>query len=185
MPVTTLIIRATIGFTLLLLGGCATVPDNIASPVPGPGLREVRANPADHTGAQVRWGGTISAVSNLKAHTVVTVVARPLTRRGEPLADRPALGRFFAEVGRFLDPEEYRSGRRITVVGRFTGIRQSKIDEYLYDYPVVRVQHLYMWPEYARRDPYRTRPLYHPFPYWWDPYWRHYHGYMHYPWYYY
>lgn len=181
MPVT----RLAIGIALLMLGGCASVPDNIASSAPGPGVRDVRARPADHAGANVRWGGTISAVSNLKDRTVVTVVARPLTRRGEPLADRPALGRFFAEVDRFLDPEEYKTGRRITVVGRFTGIRQSKIDRYLYDYPVVRVQHLYMWPEYPERDRYRARRYYDPFPYWWDPYWPHYRGYGRYPWYYY
>lgn len=176
--------RLTICVAAVVLGGCSSVPEHIRSPVPGPDVREARANPENYAGATVRWGGTISQVNNLENRTVITVVARPLTRSGEPRSDSSALGRFFAEVGRFLDPEEYKSGRRITVVGRFTGIRPSKIGQYVYDYPVVRVQHLYTWAEYTGPDPYRAGPYYRPFPYWYDPYWRPYHGYMHYPWYY-
>lgn len=177
--------RLIIGIAAVVVGGCASIPENISTPVPGPDVREVRADPGRYTGARVRWGGTISEVKNLEDRTVIAVVARPLARNGEPLGGEAALGRFFAEVGRFLDPEEYKTGRRITVVGRFTGIRQSRIDEYLYDYPVVQVEHLYLWREYARRDPYPMGPYYRPFPYWYDPYWRHYHGYMYHPWHYY
>lgn len=167
-----------------ILGGCTSIPDDIRSPAAGPLFQEVRTAPGDHIGATVRWGGTISEVSNLEDRTVIAVVARPLTRSGEPLADQRALGRFYAEVERFLEPEEYRSGRRITVVGPFTGIRSAKIDQYLYDYPVVRVRNLYMWQEYAERDPYLHGPYYRrPYPYWHDPYWPHYRGFMHYPWY--
>lgn len=170
-------------FAAAILAGCASVPDDIKSPAPGPRLQEVRAAPEDHIGATVRWGGTISEVSNLEDRTVIAVVARPLTRSGEPLANERPLGRFFADVERFLDPEEYRSGRRITVVGPFTGIRPAKIDQYLYDYPVVRVQNLYIWQEYTARDPYLPGPYHRPYPYWHDPYWPHYRGFMHYPWY--
>lgn len=180
MPATRLIV----GIAAVMLGGCASIPEDISAPVPGPGVREVRADPGGYTGTRVRWGGTISEVSNRESRTVITVVARPLTRKGRPRGDESALGRFFAEVGQFLDPEEYESGRRITVVGRFTGIRPSNIDQYVYDYPVVQVQHLYLWREYARRDPYRIGPYYRPFPYWRYPYPRHYHGLMHHPWYY-
>lgn len=164
-------------------GGCASVPENISTPIPGPDIREARGDPDAHAGARVRWGGTISDVSNLKDRTVVTVVARPVTGRGEPLGDEPAVGRFLAVVERFLEPEEYRAGRRITTVGRFTGIESSKIDQHVYDYPVVQVENLYLWREYAERG-----PRYHdPYPYWHYPYYpwhRHYlHGFSRHPWY--
>lgn len=180
MPVT----RVIIALALAALAGCASVPSSISTPVPGPDVRAVLNDPGRYTGAKVRWGGTIAGVTNLADRTVVTVVARPLTGDGEPLGDRPALGRFFAEVDRFLEPEEYRSGRRVTVVGRYVGIRQSKIDQYVYDYPVVQAQNLHMWREYAERRPYRAWPSYRSYPYWYDPYWSRYHGFMHYPWYY-
>lgn len=166
---------------VLALGGCATVPETISTPVAGPDVREARANPAAHTGTTVRWGGTISEVTNLEDRTVITVVARRLSNRGEPSGDDRAIGRFLAEVDRFLEPEEYEAGRRVTVVGRFTGIRQQKIDEYVYDYPVVQVSDLYLWEEYVQpRDPW---PHYCP-PSWRYPYsWRdRYYGFRHHPW---
>ena len=166
----------------LILGGCTSVPKNISTPVPGPDAREARANPAAHAGSMVRWGGTISDINNLERRTVITVVARPISRRGEPRGDEKAVGRFLAEIDRFLEPAEYGAGRRITVVGRFTGIRSKRIDQYVYDYPVVRVRDLYVWEEYVeRRDRYHR---YHCPPFWRYPYsWRHrYYGFHHYPW---
>lgn len=174
----------TLAFVALMLGGCSTIPETISTPVDGPTVNEARADPRANAGRRVRWGGTVSEVSNLAQRTVITVVSRPLTGSGEPLADRAAQGRFLAEVGRFLDPEEYKSGLRITVVGRFTGIRQDRIGEYLYDYPVVQVQHLYTWREPVPRSRYRDWPYYRPWPYWHDPYWPYHRGYPHYPWYY-
>lgn len=168
----------------LLLGGCASIPENIRTPVPGPSVAEVRAHPASHTGQKVRWGGTISNVQNLEKRTVITVVARPLTRKGEPLADRASTGRFLADVNGFLDPEVYKAGRRVTVVGKLGGIRSQKIDQYVYNYPVVRADAVHLWREYVRPEPYPYDPW--PFydPFWPYPYYHHFHGYPYYPWYY-
>lgn len=172
-------------FAAGLLGGCATAPESIRTPVPGPEVREVRADPVPHMGEKIRWGGTIGGVRNLENRTVITVVARPTTRNGEPLGEEPSTGRFLAEVDRFLDPEEYKAGRRITIVGHVTEIRPLTIDQYVYDYPVVRVQAMYLWKEYTRRDDryrYYPWPYYDPFrPY---PYYPPFPGYPYRPWYY-
>ncbi len=155
----------------MALGGCAAVPENISTPVPGPDVREVRANPDAHTGKTVRWGGTISGIENLENRTVITVVARRITSKGEPRDDQASIGRFLAEVDRFLEPEEYKPGRRITVLGRVAGIRPSTIDRYIYEYPVVRVENLYIWEEYARyREPYPYYRWPYRYPYWRYPY---------------
>lgn len=172
----------------LAVYGCASVPETITTPVSGPDVRQVRTNPDRHVGERIRWGGTITEVKNLQDRTVVTVVARRTTRRGEPLGDEPSTGRFLLEVNRFLDPEEYKTGRQITVVGTISEIRSGKIDQYAYDYPVVRAEDLYLWAEYVRRrDPY-------PYPYYgwpyYDPFWghpwhrNHLYGFGHYPWHY-
>lgn len=167
----------------LLIGGCASIPENIRTPVPGPNVAQVRANPGPHMGQKVRWGGTISAVSNLENRTVITVVDRPITRSGEPLADERSTGRFIAEAKGFLDPDVYKPGRRITVVGHISGIRSSKIGEYVYDYPVVQADALYLWQEYTKPEPYPYP--YYPWPYY-DPFWPYpyYHRFPGYPWYY-
>lgn len=159
------------------LGGCAGVPETIRTPAPGPDVREARADPDAHTGSVVRWGGTISGIQNLENRTIITVVARRLSGRGEPQSDSASIGRFLAEADRFLEPQEYQSGRRITVVGRFTGIREDRIDQYVYEYPVVQVNNLYLWEEYTRYrepDPFWDWP--YRYPYWHYPYsWRHRH----------
>jgi len=160
----------------LLLAGCATAPEPIRTPLQGPEVQQVRADPGAWVGSRVRWGGTIAGVENFEDRTIITIVARPLSRRGEPYGDRRAAGRFMAEFRRFLDPEEYRQGRRITVVGRFIRIRQAPIDEYVYDYPVVESESLYMWTDYEPRRRYYDWPYYRRHPYWYDPFWPHYHG---------
>ncbi|MBS1269684.1 MAG: Outer membrane protein slp [Gammaproteobacteria bacterium] len=168
-----------------MLGGCTAIPRNISTPIAGPDVREVRDNPEAHIGKRVRWGGTISDIENLENRTVITVVARRITRKGEPLADTPSTGRFLAETERFLDPEEYKSGRRLTVKGRITGTRSSKIDQYLYTYPVVTTENPYLWEDYVGRDPYpHDRPYYYPYgSYRYPWHHRHFHGFSHYPWY--
>lgn len=160
----------------LASGGCATIPEAISTPVAGPTIQEVRAHPQSRIDKKVRWGGTVVEMRNLKSSSEVTVVARPLSDAGEPLGDRASTGRFIAVIDGFLEPEEYQSGRRITVVGRIDGTRTSKIGEYVYDYPVVQARHLYLWPAYVERqmDPYPY--WYHNDPFWnpfWDPFWPH------------
>lgn len=175
-----IIYRLALFLAALAVGGCASVPGNISTPVAGPEVREVRADPQAHIGRMVRWGGTIAEVRNLENQTVVTVVARPTTRKGEPLGGEPSTGRFMIEADLFLDPEEYEAGRRITAVGRFAGIRSAKVGQYAYDYPVLSATDLHLWQEYARRE----YPPYYYDPYWYHPYpWRYpyFHGH---PWYY-
>lgn len=166
----------------LVIGGCASIPENIRTPVAGPSVAQVRADPGPHMGQQVRWGGTISGVQNLEKMTVITVVARPISRKGEPLAGRASTGRFLAEATGFLDPAVYEPGRRITVVGHITGIKPQKIDQYVYKYPVVRADAVHLWAEYVRPDPnpYDPWPFYDPF--WPNPYYHHFYGYPYYPW---
>jgi len=167
----------------LAMAGCASVPDTISTPVEGPYVSEARSDPQAHTGARVRWGGTISDVRNLEDRTVLTVVARPITRRGEPIEGNTSTGRFLAEVDRFLDPAVYEEGRRVTAVGRFTEIRSLPIDEYIYDYPVVRAGDLYLWEDYVRSTPRYPAPYYHRYghryhyPFWHFPH----HGFHRYP----
>jgi len=165
----------------LLLAGCASIPEAVRTPVDGPTVPAARADPQTHSGVEVRWGGTISDVENLEDRTFLTVVARPVTRRGEPLGEQASTGRFLAEFDRFLDPDVYRPGRRVTVVGRFTGIRPASIDQYIYDYPLVHGRDLHLWEDYVRPAPRYPRPYYHRYPYWHYPY----AGFHRYPWWWY
>jgi outer membrane lipoprotein len=164
---------------LLLLAGCASpVPVMIRTPPASPlSLAEVQRAPEDHTGRQVRWGGTILSVENRARSTVVILLARPLDADGEPRADADARGRFMAEIVGFVDPAELPVDRRLTVAGSITGVRVQDVGEYPYQYPVVAATARWLWPEEAPLPPYFGYPYYDP---WFSP-WYGWYGYG--PWY--
>jgi starvation-inducible outer membrane lipoprotein len=106
-------------------------------------------------------------------------------------------GRYFAVLPQdeaMLDPEVYRPGRRVTLAGRFTGLRKERIEEMDYIYPVFRIVQIYLWPKedvyYYPYPGYYYDPWYYPYPYfygdfWWGyPYSSYYPYYPYYPYYY-
>jgi len=155
---------------LLALLACSSTTPAVIRQTPAIDVRlaEVRAAPQQFDGVQVRWGGVIAAVRNLQEQTQLDVVARRLDSDGRPYAEDHSDGRFLALVAGFVDPVLYEKGRELTVRGTLAGTQEQPIGEYRYTYPVLRVEHIYLWP--PRLPP---PPLYDE-PWWWDPW---------YPWY--
>jgi outer membrane lipoprotein len=165
-----------------LLGGCASkLPPNISSAPPGDlSISAVRATPDNYKGQTVRWGGEIIKVENRKQYTDVSVLARPLNEDGKPHSGGSADARFIARFRGFLEPEEFKTGRLITVSGRFSAIERHKVGEYRYPYPVVEVVEHHKWPRPQtvivpayRYNPFLYDPWwpYHPYRYPYYPYW--------------
>ena len=59
-----------------------------------------------------------------------------------------------AEVSDFLEPEEYKKERSVTVQGIVTELRQEKIETYTYNYPVVSVENIHLWTDTSGYDSY-------------------------------
>ena len=109
----------------------------------------------------MRWGGTITEVRNTaEGTTVLEVVSRPLRRGGRPIRDDRTDGRFLAEVDGFLDPEIVKAGRDVTVSGRLEALREGRIGESDYRFPVVAVSDYRYWKVRPR-----TVPVHFPHPY--------------------
>lgn len=170
---------------MAVLSGCATqIPAPIATAPPNnPRLAQVRAQPSDYQGLEVRWGGTIAAVENREQETVLLIVARPLDDEGRPQVDDAASqGRFMAKINGFLDPAIYTIGRSVTVSGTVAGSESRKIGSYSYLYPVIAAEHYYLWPRpqqmarYSCYDPFWYGPPYYPMSrfrygyFGWEPY---------------
>ena len=163
----------------LLLGACATPLDPVRDAQVEPvAVAAVQAEPARFRHTRVRWGGTIVAVRNEPATTVIEVLSRPLKPSGAPALDMPGTGRFHARIPEFLDPSEYGEGRWLTVVGAVSGAEEGRVGEYPYVFPLVDVEHYRLWRSREEIDP----PRYDYGPWWWDPwyhpwwhrpYWRH------------
>jgi outer membrane lipoprotein len=136
-------------------------------------VAEVRGHVENFISQKVRWGGVILHTENKDNASRLTIVAFPLNDDGEPNISDQSTGRFIAVVDAFLEPTVYSSERSVTVTGRVLKSETRAIGEFPYEYPVIQVEHYYLWPVKEEPD-YRDYP-----PYWWYDPW-----YPFYPYYY-
>jgi len=158
------------------LGACATVPAPLQGQFPPVTPRQAAASGAG-SNETVRWGGEIIDVEPRADRTCFEILARDLDSIARPVTGDPSGGRFLACRNGFYDPEEFKQGREITVVGRLDGTEQAKVGDFDYTYPRVAADTVYLWPE---RPIYAYSP-YYAYPYWgpwggWGPYWGPYWG---------
>ena len=167
----------------MFLGGCTGIPAAVDRPLttPQPVLAQVQNAPEQYRDHVVRWGGSIAKVDNNKDGSVVEVVARVLQSSSRPDSSGLSPGRFLMKTPSFLDPEIYKEGEEITVVGILKGIEVRKVGDYEYPYPVLHAEGYHLWAPVPQRrarhyDPYWDDPFMYP---WWRPYpyWHHPHYY--------
>ena len=158
---------------LLMVACSSSIPVEIRQTlVNAPGVAQVRGQPDSYLSQQVRWGGMILETENKQNTSWLTIIAFPLSGNGGPQTYAASPGRFIAEVDEFLEPLVYSRNRLITVRGSFSKTETLKVGEYPYLYPVIEVDHHYLWPQ--KQEP---RYVDHP-PYWlYDPWY-----YPGYPW---
>jgi len=87
---------------------------------------------------------------------VLEVVSYPL-RRQDPQTRQANTGRFRLEVEGFLDPLDYRAGRRVTAVGSVTRLEEGRIGELDYNFPLLEAYSLHLWPDPPPAEPGRVR----------------------------
>ena len=138
---------------LAALSGCASNPisgklRNQAQPLT---LTQVKVNPQATQGTVVIWGGRIINTINTTNGGEIYVLELPLDRKEMPYPDDTAsTGRFIARSPEFLDPAAYPRGYLITVAGRTQGVRNERLQNVLYRYPVLDVQQIHLWTQRQR-----------------------------------
>ena len=164
------------------LSACSThIPPVIKQPLENaPEIGEVRDRPKAYISQKIRWGGVILAAENKQDSSSLTIVAFPLNDDGEPVASDQSSGRFIAHFEQFLEPMIFSSNREITVTGKLLETQTVKVGEYDYEYPVVEVEHYYIWPVeadpvYDDYPPYGWYDPWYPYPYYFPYSPRHYH----------
>lgn len=155
----TILLRFVIVFLAISLVSCVTPVPRSDTPVAERNIGDVQTSGAN--GETVRWGGTIAKVDNVENGTLLQIVSRPLSSWGRPLHNDQSAGRFIAQVDGFLDPVIMKAGKDVTVLGMLTELRQGKVGETAYSFPVVTVSQLKMWKPRQPASPY------------YDNYWRH------------
>ena len=110
---------------------------------------ELRNNPEQYKGARVLLAGVIIALRNTREGTLIEVLQKPADGRGGPVETDETGGRFILQSGQFLDAAVYRTGRRLSVIAEVLGRKELPLDEMLYAYPLLEVQHLHLWEPYS------------------------------------
>lgn len=131
---------------LLLLGGCASVPDTLR-PVSETALLPFADAGVVSPPAEARWGGEIAAVRNQAQGSEIEVVQFQLNASGRPLKSDASAGRFRIRIPGFIDPVIYANGRLVTALGNFTGMEQGKVDAQPYSFPILETESVHLWPE--------------------------------------
>jgi len=166
-----LLATAVMGLLVVWLSGCAAPQPAPSSPeivVSAVSPDEVRQT--ESTGAVVRWGGTIASINNVAdGKSVVEIVSRPLRGGGRPVHNNRSAGRFIAETTDFLDPEIVKVGRDLTVLGSVNSVRDGKIGEANYRFPVVTVDSYRYWKPQVALPPRQHYHWYGPHSH--DPFW--------------
>ena len=167
----------------LLLSSCMMPPPALRDGGTFADITVAQAQQHELSGQHVRWGGTIIKVTPHENQTCLEIVSRPLDDEARPVATDETFGRFLACSSGFYDPEVYREGRKVTIIGTLESSVVGKIGELSYHYPKVAAETVYLWPKlqppryvYQPIDPF-WYPYYGPWPYGPWPYgpWR-------YPW---
>jgi outer membrane lipoprotein len=154
------------GLLLLLLSGCAyPISKELRQEAKeSPTFAMILQNPTAYTGTIVIWGGSIIQTLNTKEGTEVVVLEMPLGDEERPEGMRHSQGRFIAKTPKYLDPEIYKQGRRITVAGEIIGKEIRPLGKTEYTYPVIMIKEIHLWRRY--------RVYVYPYPYsWYGPGW--------------
>jgi outer membrane lipoprotein len=131
-------------FTFLLVG-CSSLPTELeasSEPVITDYQEWVNQLP---DAKDVRLGGVIAKVTNLKDKSRVEVVNMPISSSGKPDLDAEPSGRFVAYVDGYVEPLSFAEVRLVTFVGQSAGSEDGKIGEFPYTFPVMNADNQRLW----------------------------------------
>ena len=141
----------------LVLAGCAAAPFERTEATAELTPRTAAQAGEEAIGEPVIWGGRILQTSHGEAHTELEVIAYPLDRGQRPRVQRATTGRFLVAYPGFLETTDYRAGRRVTISGPVSELREGQVGEQTLTYPVVETEDIHLWPLEAAAQPPRVR----------------------------
>ena len=154
----------------VMMSACTMIPEPLKGDYPS--LRPKDVNGQD-TGTQVRWAGVILETRPEEGHTCFEILSRQPEKSMRPKNADQSDGRFIACKRGFYDPEVFKKNREVTLTGEIIHIDKRKIGDFDYNFPVVDIGFMTLWP--VRRYRVHVYGPYYPW-YWhyphYGPYWR-------------
>jgi len=140
---------------VVFLVGCVSGPQYQGSLTLPPS--QLVASPGQGSNVTLVWGGVIINSENLADSTRLTVLSYPLNRSQKPDLGKPSTGRFIAVKAGYLENADYASQRRVTIQGKVVRVEHGKVGDADYDYPLVHVDAITLWPTAAQEHSSRSR----------------------------
>lgn len=124
-PYAVVAISTILTFTLLL-SSCATIPSEFVKQVDQDlTFTDVKRASEQHRGKIFLLGGTVDDRADLPDMTRMRIHQHPVDTRYRPHIGTPSEGEFLLVIRPPVDPVQYPKGKRVTMVGRLTGIEPS------------------------------------------------------------
>ena len=144
-------------------GGCAhLISDGLRGQVNfNLPLNQLFNTPEKFQHSTVMLGGVIVKTNNFPGRTEIELVEKELDYLGYPNRGDNSLGRFTFVRSEFLDPQIYAKGRYVVGAGKVESVRDGKIDQKPYRYPVVFAEEFHLFQNYS--SPPNYGPYYGPF----------------------
>lgn len=142
--------------TTLCLAGCAPIISNRSLSLVERGISfaELRQEPDRHLGRHLLLAGGIAGVRNTTEGGELELVQFATDENGRITDTANSGGRFIARSPGFLDPDVYRAGLLVTLVGEVQGKKSLLLGEVVYTYPVLVIREIRLWrPEEFPRPP--------------------------------
>ncbi len=140
---------------ILLVSACSSIPETIRNaPQADINLLQVQNDFLAHQSKTVRWGGTVIKVENMENESILHIMSYPLEYKGRPDLSAREEGRFIVKTKEFLDPAIYTKNSELSIFGSLVGESEHLIGQKKLKLPTIKLQELYLWPEYLRQSYY-------------------------------
>ncbi len=142
------ILRGLCAFSLIVvLAGCATGRD-CRTPLGDAELTPAAALVAEGAvGRYQTWGGILIETRNFEDSTELEIAGYPLNRCGRPDTTADPVGRFILVQQGYQELTDLKPGRKVSATGRIIGIRDGRVGETRYRFPVLDGSPPRLWPE--------------------------------------
>ena len=130
---------------IIALSACSTLPEDLVSTNPNVQTSYSNWRESLDVTQELRLGGVIAHVTNLKDTTRVEVVNLPIGSSGKPDINQEPQGRFVAYIDGFADPVKLSEGRLITLLGDSDHKETAPVGDYSYEFPVMKVKSYHLW----------------------------------------
>ncbi len=114
---------------------------------------ELRQDPLRYSGQYLLLGGEIAGIRNTSDWGEMEVVEFKTDEEGRVTETATSGGRFIALVPKFLDPDVYRTGVFVTIVGQVEGQKVIPVGKSRYPYPVLSVKEMHLWNHHNETPP--------------------------------